>query len=620
MKVSWNWVCTLAAGLALTGCTRFEEIAMPVPQKINAAFPPSPEARLAHERLQLLLAADVDGLQALKSQWEARLALRALECAKNVSVSRLSSVEAVRKLPLDAQCFQAQDRALAQFLGARSVGTLLRMPPLRPLVQAGEIATLPRGALQHINYGTFARDAGVAVLRDSFGDGMVVEMPGAKPIAKLPRGMVHEPGSELSPNGRVYVARYDTQDVVFYEAESGSRLWEMSDASRLLAWLPELSSLIVSKRDGTVMLIDGSTGEASPHPVAAKNSSFRTHLPGPGSRVLIGSARSLSLVAHERAPEGLRATLVKELPISSVYGITSGHPVPMLSGARIVFPSMRDIGWLDLESGASGTWKISPHFNGRFSKLDEKQLMVDSIVGGGVGLKPWVFDLGSETVAPAELGGPRGLLIDIGERVGFMRRGEEAWFGNIVRTGDPVPLERLLADMDLERQLAKLQAETGTPSPGGAGAVALARVPGLEDVPSDAQVHIVGVYEGKAPKPGDAPATARPEPHPARDVRVLVRNTGRPIVLALASYEPVRWTVVSAGARISAVLLSGYHPSTVSGTGNATLLRIGSEYAYRPDSDEYLRLRQAISRYTGTREIRSFQGLYTGSEFNVGGQ
>jgi hypothetical protein len=118
---------------------------------------------------------------------------------------------------------------------------------------------------------------------------------------------------------------------------------------------------------------------------------------------------------------------------------------------------------------------------------------------------------------------------------------------------------------------------------------------------------------------GSSNARSSGSNHPSSDIGVSVRGTGRPVVLVLASYEPVDWKVVNAGARIAAVLISGYHPSTVTGVGAVPILRIGSEYAYSSAGAEYLKLRSAVARYTGAREVRSFQGEYTGVEFNVGG-
>lgn len=602
----------LASCAALSGCTRVQEALMPVPQKINAAFPPSAELRLSQERLTQLLSGDPQAVEAMRTQFDARMVLRALTCSKHTSVSRWSTVDAVRQQPLDRQCFQEQDQALEQYLGARIVGTMLLMPPLRPLVAAGDITSLPRRTPSQVVTANFARDAGVAVLRDGLGEMVAIEIPGGKHIAKLPRASVHDPNSHLAPNGRVLAIRAEGQDMTFYDTETGARLWVAPGVSNLLAWLPELAGLILTHRDGSVILVDGFTGESAPHPTAAKNSTYRAHLPGAGSRVLLGNARSLGLVTHERREGGIHATLVKEYSLSSVYGITSGHLLPMMSGRRVVFASMRDIGWLDLDSGTSGTWTVSPHFGNRFSKLDENRLMLDAVLPGGIGLKPWVFDLGSESIAPAELGGPRGLLIDIGERVGFMRRGDEAWFGDTVKAGEPLALERVLADLDLQHQLAKLQAPEKTAAPPGSTLSPVATLPGLEDLPADARVHIVGVYEGKPVR-----ENTRGVP---QDVRVVVRRSAKPIVLVLASYESIRWNVVSEGTRPSAVLLSGYEPSVVTGVGSAPVLRIGSAFAYQPDGAEYQRLRQTVVRYTGTREIRSFQGQYRGSEFSIGGQ
>jgi hypothetical protein len=79
----------------------------------------------------------------------------------------------------------------------------------------------------------------------------------------------------------------------------------------------------------------------------------------------------------------------------------------------------------------------------------------------------------------------------------------------------------------------------------------------------------------------------------------------------------VNWMVENTGATNAAVLLSGYHDSSVIGAGNARVLRIGSAYAYASGA-EYDRLQQAVRQYTGSRGIRSFQGRYEGQAFSVG--
>lgn len=134
-------------------------------------------------------------------------------------------------------------------------------------------------------------------------------------------------------------------------------------------------------------------------------------------------------------------------------------------------------------------------------------------------------------------------------------------------------------------------------------------LPGVPETARGAPVHVVGVYEGTY--------TTRKSQNSGR-VLVRVKGAGQPIVLVLSSYSSVEWVVTSGGHRIAAVLLSGYEPSTVSGIGEVTVLRIGRDYAYGADSENFPRLRRSISRYTGSSEIRSFQGGYSGVEFSVG--
>ncbi|MCA3217925.1 MAG: hypothetical protein ACK5UM_20090 [Pseudomonadota bacterium] len=617
-------LAVLALCSSLGGCTRVQEAAMPVVDKINAAFPPSPEVKVAQERLSKLLADDAPAAEALQAQLEPRMALRALACSKDATVGRFDSVAAVRVLPLAAACFQEQDAELLKFYGVRTVGVLLAKPPLRPLAEAGPIAALPKGKLSHISSGVLARDAGVGVLRDGRGEGAVVEIPGGKLIAQLPgTAGASEVGMRLSPNGRVLVFNPSGQAPTFVEAESGSKIWSMSGnhGVRLLAWLPEVQGFALAGGDGEVLLADGSSGRFEVHPVSLKNSSYAAHLPGTPSRLLLGTARELVLVEHKRSPQGITATALKRYTIASGPGITSGQPVPMQAGRRVIYASMRDIGWLDLESGESGTWRSAPLFGIPFAKLDENRIMFHATDLQGMGLTPWALDITNGTVAPVDLGGPRGLIVDIGDRVGFLLRGNEAWFGDKASTGEAQPLDKPVAAFELELQLAKLQAllrESGEQGmAAGRPAAELSpwqSAPGMSGVPADAQVHMVGVYEGQGPsRPGVGPR----EP---RNVRVVVRPSARPMVLVLSSYESVNWIVVNAGAQISAVLLSGYHPSAVAGIGAQPVLRIGSAYAYSAGSAEYENLRRAVTRYTGPREIRSFQGSYSGADFSVGGR
>lgn len=628
MKV-WSSILLLALCAGGVGCTRVQEAAMPVVAKVNAAHPVSPEVRVAQEQLLMLLSDDPKAVDALKAQMESRLALRAMNCARNVSVGRLASVSAVRELPMEATCFQQQDAELQEFYGIRTIGVLLAKPALRPLKAAGPLSTLATGKLAYISSGALARDAGVGVMLDGRGNGAVVEMPGGAPIAQLPNiGYLSAFNVRVSPNGRVVVLQAHDRAPEFVEAETGHHIWSVpgtgAHAARLLAWLPEVDSFAIAGVDGKVMLADGVLGRMEVHPLSLKNSSVAANIPGPTVHLLMGTSHELVLVEHTRTAQGVVASAIRQYRIESGPGITSGNPVPMRSGHLVVFRSSGDIGWLDLDGGTSGAWRTSGLFANDFAKLDESHLMIDSAQSGQMGLKPWSFDIAAESVAPVDLGGDRGLIIDIGDRIGFLRRSSfAAWFGDTVTPGEQQSLDKVMAEHELQQQLAKLQIQAGSNGEpaldarrltssvsAGAGAGTL---PGLDDIPADAQVQMVGVYEA------GHHATGLPTDHPLYSVRVEVRPSTHPLVLVLASYEAVNWVVVNSGARISAVLLSGQYDSRLNGAGSARVLRIGTAYAYSGGSAEYVRLRQAVMQYTGNREIRSFQGSYSGAEFLVGG-
>ncbi|MES2994172.1 MAG: hypothetical protein V4844_22310 [Pseudomonadota bacterium] len=645
----------IAACAGMTACTRIQEAALAVEDKVNSAYPMAPETRVAQERLVLLLEGDPKGLAHFKSQRDTRLSLRALTCSKSASIGRFDSIAAVRSLELDRACFQEQDKELQKFYGVRTIGLLLAQPPLRPLRPLGPSSVVSPGKLASLSTGAFARDAGVALVQDVRGDAALVQIPGGTMVSQMPlQGVSVAPAAKVSPNGRV-VGTGDgrRQGMTFYEAETGTRIWQSAEAAGMLAWLPEVSALVLAGLDGSTLLADGQDGTIVAHPMSPRHSSFAMSMPAHPGRLLIGTARELSLIDHVRGPSGVSTNLVKQFSIPSGHGITSGNLIPMRSGKSVLFASMRDIGWLDLDSGRSGIWRSAPYFGIPFAKLDETHVMVDSIGDDAVSTKTWSFDIDNEMVAPVAAGATRGLLIDAGDRIGFMRRGNQLWVGDQIETGDASKIESVVADYEFRLQLKKLeqQSEPASTLPaavarqdlmamhGGEAARAAAMAtagaraaleaaratgrsgnekpstPGLGGVPADAQVHVVGVYEGRS-KTRRAGSSSG---HPLGEINVTLRGTGRPMVLVLTSYEPVEWKVVNAGSQLAAVLLSGYHASSVKGAGNVPVLRIGSEYAYSSASPGYLKLRSAVARYAGAREIRSFQGGYTGTDFIVGG-
>ena len=126
-----------------------------------------------------------------------------------------------------------------------------------------------------------------------------------------------------------------------------------------------------------------------------------------------------------------------------------------------------------------------------------------------------------------------------------------------------------------------------------------------------AQVEAVSVYEAVAMRAPCAPRSEGP-------VSVHVKATPHPVVLVLSSHQSVEWSLrLAPEARLAAVLLSGYGPSTVGGAGLTPIVSIGGFYAFKRGSAEYLHLEQEVLRCTG-RNIDHFQSMYAGSNFEIG--
>src|SRR5688572_2631151 len=138
------------------------------------------------------------------------------------------------------------------------------------------------------------------------------------------------------------------------------------------------------------------------------------------------------------------------------------------------------------------------------------------------------------------------------------------------------------------------------------------------------ELHVVGVYEG-APAASDEalpPAQRRRQrPGPASAV-VEVQSTGRPIILAICSYNPVSWDVrIAKDGNVQKVFVGGYHEQHVTGIPDAVPIEKHTYdgkspqffYAYGKESDGYV---QAIERLRTLTDLHpsTFQGSYRASQ------
>lgn len=638
------------ACLATSGCSdRF----MSTPEKINRAFPPITEVRVAAESLRAVLLEKPDVIESFDRQYAARMQLRAMICAQTLTVGRLDSVDQVKGYAVNRECLNEQDLQLLQYLGIRHIGVLLARPALRPLVPLGPPMTVPSGGGPDLYGAHVAGAAGVAVFSGARGELVSVEIPGGKKIATLASVATPAAGVLVSPNGRVVAARLQTNNVLFIDTETGSKLWESKDLKQFYGWLPDVSAaLAADAKTGALTLIDFDAGTVAPHPVALREPGWALQVSAAPSRVLIGGTRLLSLLEHVRSGLVIKASVVKELQLRQNRSMSSMSPPSLMHGGKtIVFGSGRDLMALSLETGNETVWPVGDLFVGRYAKLSETTLLVDMAERDSAGAKVAVFDIDKATLAPVATGDTgNGTLTDLPGRTGFVRRSyQELWLGDKVKSGEPVTLDSVVNAHNLARQIARLEAETrddgrvehgaqlqssstfaapiatiASPSlplamPSRTAPAARngpSAVPGQDAILTSlvraARMEAVGVYQGAA-------ATTGAQGRKVGNVEVRVRR-GKPIILVLSSYEPVRWRVVQeSGARVVSVLLSGYYQSEVTGIGNARIVNTGSNYAYEAGSAQHVALNRQTILYTG-KPIDSFQGRYEGSTFTVGGE
>jgi hypothetical protein len=142
--------------------------------------------------------------------------------------------------------------------------------------------------------------------------------------------------------------------------------------------------------------------------------------------------------------------------------------------------------------------------------------------------------------------------------------------------------------------------------------------------PQKTELHVVGVYEGQLPG-GQARQFRQ---HPQGIAELSVDYSGAAIILALCSYEPVKWKIaVADGTTVKEVIVSGYYAQEVAGLNAKVPIRDLSQpggagprfYAYRRDDESYRVAVRALRELTGLG-VATFQGTYgyNGQPFIVG--
>lgn len=604
--------------VSLAGCDRLQASYTPKVERINAAFPIPEELVTAQNRLFADLDDDPPAKQRVAEAHAQMLQVRALTCSTGADIGRFDTAAEIRRKLPNVLCFGEQDKALQSWVGMQRFIRLVGKAPVVPLADLPARTPILSPPDEPPSQVYLARAANVAVAQSIRSKLSTVELSSGKlRLANYGQNLQAHTGTSLSPNGRVLATQaYNVLSAL--DTETGSVIWSSDKYREVVAWIPEVGATVLAhKGNNAPALLDHVRGTVEEYPVPIGRVTWAVNVPQTPTRVVIGDASNAAVVDHARAADGsLSVQLVRQFRFDG-RSHTSGVPQLMAGGKRLVYVSMNDLAWLDLESGQQGVWQFSAIGGYGFSKLSERTLLMDARAEG-VRSDAHVFDIEQGTLQPVEGSTNDGLLQPLVTRAGFARRGHgSTWLGTSVQPrGEPRAFDTLVAERLLAEQLAKVagtQNSLGTATGVAPGALSPGMPPGrplLADLPPDARVSAIGVYEA-------ASTTQRPGAGRIGSIRVNLGPGTSPLVLVLASYEPVNWHIQGSSRKIAAILVSSYGGgSNVLVGGSPNILKANLGYAYQLGSPEYQRLQREVSKYVAA-PIGSFQGGYKGQEFFV---
>ena len=605
----------LACCVAISSCDRVSSLTMSKTEKITAAFPLAEEQQLAinHLLTEAEAVSPQDKRPAVEQAYARMMEIRALSCTAQISVSRVDSIADVRRAMADRECFRKQDRTIGDWTGAQRVAMASMRPPVAPLVPLPDGETLipggeeSSGSMSVITAGA----ADVAVIVDAKNI-TAIRLSSGKRINRFAAPGPSRQPPVLSGNGRVLALTMSDQTLRMIDIETGNTLWSPNSYSRVLAWFDAADAVLLGTTDSNMpVLLDLHTGTPQPFDAPGTRIDWALGVPSADGHYVVGTYSSVSLMEVSRSLAGqLASNPARNFKLTDARA-SSSTAFLMNEASLLAFPSGSDLGWLNLQSGEQGVWRLSALKARRFIQLSSRAILFDASGDAPSSSVTRVLNVVDRTLSTAKLPSPPGeSRFSLAPHDGFLCQSADATTRvTQLELETSIALDEVISEAVLNAQLEKLARldpdSTFPPAP--------PALLGRSRVSANALVSAIGVYEGVT-------ATGSPSPiqsHVPGEISVRIRPGSRPLVLVLSSYEPVRWTLNNpADRKIEAILLSGYHPSTVVGVQNVPVIRMGSTYAYELASPAYARLKQEIGKYVAN-PVDTFQGSYRGREFEV---
>lgn len=626
MKNRYRLVTALALVLTLAGC---DEFSFGPEAKINAAIPLSPELVSQKNALLNELASSKRG--AFNTEWGRRMKLRALTCAKGFSPAWYATSASTREKLTDHACFQEHDNDIAKWIGYQRIGILLAKPALKPIPANPTKFLVGEESIKGFS---FASEAGVAMLGTSKETTLIVDLQSGQILYRNNTG-----GGDIggfSPNGRMMtVADKAHSHVKVFNTETGEEIGKIQKTREWkLYWLGNEGAIYVKDGEFKTFLMDFATGTESELGAIRGEVNGVFRVPGEKNKFVIGTYDTVVKAEISRSDGRLKLDILNEQKLEgrawsrNLTGQTADYRF-LFNGEQsgLVITNVETLEQEKIEFGPGA------FIHGITATADPDKLLIRTnaaILGDTTQqTRDTLYSISDKSLAllqskergnfPVFVPTINALLSGTGrlDVINLSPAEPAIAVAKIAAERRQIETDRKLAEADRQwnlsqgnQRLPSAQQGSTFPTPSISPAPIISP---LGSLAGNARIEAIGVYQATNPN-------ARPgEPRKTGIVEVRVRRSDKPIVLVLSSYEPVRWMLISeSGARLAAILLSGYHQSSVVGAGSSQIVNLGQNFAYSSDSREYKMLDEEVMRMTG-RRIQMMQGRYDGSAFSVGG-
>jgi hypothetical protein len=598
-----------------------------VEDRINEAMPVSKAVDYARSEL-LRLAADSGNRSQVESELNAKLRVRAIDCAQGYAPGPFTSKEEIAARFGATDCFEHHDDELARWIGWRRVGLMVRMPPLRPIPKVSPPYVIGTDYVQQVK---FASNAGVVLLWTNR-TLELLDLNNGKRIARV-EGMGGDTLGELSPNGRVLTLSMPggTSLIDVETGESLARVQAIFPAD--FSWLGPDHAMILRSAMLSSFTVDFDTG--AEHPLKFTKEPINRVVPSPTAAdefIALTSTSAMRIkVGEGRLAEPV--TLLDEKPFKVENWLRT--PGVVTADGRTYVVAAHDLNFVSASSLTMTTVTVAPFDVRNVVPLPNPDLILLSGENPGVnrnmGLRRYVYSLSRQTFAPVnqdEMNKGRIVYLPTVRKLAIVTQNRVAFV-------DTLPMEAAISNDDFvttlnleqEQSRAAMTQQDRIPHVSGVGPVRVETIPGarvmmqtsgdrwtVTSTPDTANVEGVGI---------DHAANVISKPDGTREGIVVVhvkRGSGSAIVLLLSSHEAVRWSLnVERGAVLKSILTAGPDTSMVSGAGAIPIRHITNTDASQANGPDYQRLQAEVIRASGS-QIHRFQGVLVGSEFTVDGR